>query len=207
MGHQPGNEWKAKANNSHDKVVPTSRLSVAPDKEDWNSDDEESQQPSPEQLMGSQFEDEVKAKILEGRVLEIALREWLKEKQKEIEGPKQQNQQYPLTLKDLKELKRQPSPTQIPKSALPMPRGVRQAFMPVLKPPASLGQLQLQDQLIVACKQGDEKAVNLLLQQGAKPDLPDAKGEQPLGAAVWGMCPNMVNALLKQAGGGKSRNK
>ena len=29
----------------------------------------------------------------------------------------------------------------------------------------------------------------------------NAKGEQPLGAAVWGMCPDVVNALLKQAGG------
>ena len=37
--------------------------------------------------------------------------------------------------------------------------------------------------------------------QGAKPDIANAKGEQPLGAAVWGMCPDVVNALLKQAGG------
>ena len=59
----------------------------------------------------------------------------------------------------------------------------------------------MQDQLIAACKQGDEKAVKALLQRGAKPDMANAKGEQPLGAAVWGMCPDVVNALLKQAGG------
>ena len=59
----------------------------------------------------------------------------------------------------------------------------------------------MQDQLIAACKQGDEKAVKALLQQGAKPDTANAKGEQPLGAAVWGMCPDVVNALLKQADG------
>ncbi len=40
-----------------------------------------------------------------------------------------------------------------------------------------------------------------LLQQGAKPDMANAQGEQSLGAAMWGMCPNVVNALLKQAGG------
>ncbi len=69
------------------------------------------------------------------------------------------------------------------------------------KPAASPEQLQLQDQLITACKQGDEKAVKALLQQGAKPDMTNAKGEQPLGAAVWGMCPDVVNTLLKQTGG------
>ena len=73
--------------------------------------------------------------------------------------------------------------------------------MPPPKPKASPEQLKLQDQLIAACKQGDEKAVKALLQQGAKPDMANAKGEQPLGAAVWGMCPDVVNALLKQAGG------
>ena len=76
-----------------------------------------------------------------------------------------------------------------------------QILMPAPKPTASPAQLKLQDQLIATCKQGDEKAVTALLQRGAKPDMPDAKGEQPLGAAVWGMCPDVVNALLKQAGG------
>ena len=61
--------------------------------------------------------------------------------------------------------------------------------------------LPLQNKLIAACKQGDEKAVKALLEQGAKPDLPNAEGEQPLGAAVWGMCPGVVNALLKEAKG------
>ena len=62
-------------------------------------------------------------------------------------------------------------------------------------------QLELQDHLIAACKRGDEKAVNALFMRGAKPEMTNAKGEQPLGAAVWGMCPGVVNALLKQAGG------
>ena len=62
-------------------------------------------------------------------------------------------------------------------------------------------QLLLQNKLIALCKQGDDKAVKALLRQGAKPDMADAKGEQPLGAAVWGMCPDVVNALLEQTGG------
>ena len=69
------------------------------------------------------------------------------------------------------------------------------------KPKASPEQLALQDQLIAACKQGDAKEVTRLFTQGAKPDIANAKGEQPLGAAVWGMCPDVVNTLLKQAGG------
>ena len=31
--------------------------------------------------------------------------------------------------------------------------------------------------------------------------MANTKGEQPFGAAVWGMCPGVVNALLKQADG------
>ena len=64
-----------------------------------------------------------------------------------------------------------------------------QTLMPAPKPTASPEQLQLQDQLIAACKQGDEKMATALLKQGAKPDMANAKGEQPLGAAIWGMCP------------------
>jgi hypothetical protein len=62
-------------------------------------------------------------------------------------------------------------------------------------------QLQLQNQLITMCEQGDEKAVIALLKRGARPDVSDAKSKQPLGAAVWGMCPGVVNALLAQTGG------
>ena len=69
------------------------------------------------------------------------------------------------------------------------------------KPKATPEQLALQDQLIAACKQGDAKTVEALLKQGAQPDIANAKGEQPLGAAVWGMCPDVVNALLKEAKG------
>ena len=62
-------------------------------------------------------------------------------------------------------------------------------------------QSALQDQLVTACKEGDEKQVRMLLENGALPDMPNAKGEQPLGAAVWGMCPNIINALLTRVDG------
>ncbi len=84
---------------------------------------------------------------------------------------------------------------------LPVSQTIAQTIMPPPKPKATPEQLMLQDKLIMACKQGDAKAVGTLLQQGAKPDIANAKGEQPLGAAVWGMCPNAVIALLKQTGG------
>jgi Ras-related C3 botulinum toxin substrate 1 len=54
---------------------------------------------------------------------------------------------------------------------------------------ASPKQMVLQDQLIVVCKQGDAKVVDTLLTRGAKTDIVNDKGEHPLGAAVWGMCP------------------
>jgi hypothetical protein len=56
--------------------------------------------------------------------------------------------------------------------------------------------LALQDQLMMACKHGDEKTVKILLWQGANPNLPNGIGEQLLGAAIWGMCPGVVSALL-----------
>ena len=79
-----------------------------------------------------------------------------------------------------------------------------QTLMPAPKPRATPEQLALQDQLIAACKQGDAKAVEALFKRGAKPDIANAKGEQPLGAAIWGMSPDVVNTLLKQAGGAAS---
>ncbi len=130
------------------------------------------------------------------------------EKQKEIERLKQQHQAELKRSQEKTELK---SPSQTiatpsktaPIPAIPPTSQSRQTLMPTPKLPASAEQLKLQDQLIAACKQGDEKMVTALLikQPGAKPDMPNAKGEQPLGAAVWGMCPDVVNALLKQAGG------
>ena len=86
-------------------------------------------------------------------------------------------------------------------SIISMSQTKGQRFISEPKPKASPKQLALQDKLIMACKQGDEKAVRALFQQGAKPDIANAKSEQPLGAAVWGMCPDVVNALLEQAGG------
>ena len=127
------------------------------------------------------------------------------EKQAEIKRLKQQNQQHQLKLKHPQDdLKRQ-TQVQPPKSTPPLPpvsQTYKPRFMPKPQPKASPAQLTLQqDQLIAACKQGDEKAVKVLLQQGAKPDIANANGEQPLGAAVWGMCPDIVNALLTQTSG------
>jgi hypothetical protein len=65
-------------------------------------------------------------------------------------------------------------------------------------PVPRLFSIQKQNQLITACEQGEEETVMVLLKQGASPDLPDAKGKQPLGAVVWGMCPGVVKALLAQ---------
>ncbi len=62
-------------------------------------------------------------------------------------------------------------------------------------------QMTLQDRLITACKQGDEKAVKSLLEQGAQPILENKNREQPLGAAVWGMNPAVVDALITKNGG------
>ena len=62
------------------------------------------------------------------------------------------------------------------------------------------GVKSIQDKLILACRNGDEKAVKTLLEQGAKSNLPNGTGEQPLGAAVWSMCPAIVTALLEQSG-------
>ncbi len=128
------------------------------------------------------------------------------EKQKEIERLKQQHQ---VELKRSQEKAELKSPSQTiatpsktaPIPAIPPTSQSRQTLMPTPKPTASPEQLKRQDQLIEACKQGDEKAVTALLKQGAKPDMPNAKGEQPLGAAVWGMCPDVVNVLLKEAKG------
>ncbi len=41
----------------------------------------------------------------------------------------------------------------------------------------------------------------MLLRKGAKPDLPSQTDELPLGAAVWGMNPAVVNALHQETGG------
>ena len=81
------------------------------------------------------------------------------EKQAEIERIKTATSNRIKTRqKDLK----YESPVQPPKSTPPLPpvsQTIRQTLMPGPKPKASPEQLKLQDQLIAACKQGDEKAV------------------------------------------------
>lgn len=63
-----------------------------------------------------------------------------------------------------------------------------------------------QKELIKACKEGDVKAVQLLLKKGARADLAIVEGEHPLGAAVWGMNPEVLGSLLSQMGGGSPLN-
>ena len=127
------------------------------------------------------------------------------EKQADIERIKQQYQAELTELKCTpKELKYETAPVQPPKSTLLLPsvsQTIWQTWIPLPKSQATPEQLPLQDRLIAACKQGDEKAVGALLQQGAQSSIANVKGEQPLGAAIWGMCPDVVHALLKQAGG------
>ena len=138
-------------------------------------------------------EQQLKAAAEEKRRLEA-------ENQAKIEQIKRQHE---TELKRAKDLKYETT-VQPPKSTpplTPVSQTIGQTLMPGPKPKATPEQLKLQDQLIAACKQGDEKAVKALLQQGAKPDMANAKGEQPLGAAIWGMCPGVVNALLTHAGG------
>ncbi len=65
-----------------------------------------------------------------------------------------------------------------------------------------LALLPLQNKLIAACKKGDLKGVQEAFRQGAKSyPLDDKKNEHPLGAAIWGMNPDVVNEVIRQAGG------
>jgi hypothetical protein len=107
--------------------------------------------------------------------------------------------QYQGLKTELKELKYETS-IQTPKLTPPVSQIISQTILPPPTLKTSFEQLVLQDQLIVACEQGDTKAVDALLKLGAKPDMADIEGKQPLGAAIWGMCPDVVNTLLKQAG-------
>ena len=61
--------------------------------------------------------------------------------------------------------------------------------------------LILQDQLVKACEEGQDKQVQIALKKGAKPDLPDSKGKHPLAAAIYGMNPLVVDQLLKNLHG------
>lgn len=61
-------------------------------------------------------------------------------------------------------------------------------------------QLELQDQLVTACEQGNDKTVLKLLEKGAKPNFANKAGKRPLCAGVWGMNPKVVT-LIKRKGG------
>ncbi len=58
--------------------------------------------------------------------------------------------------------------------------------------------MTLQNELILACEQGNLSAVREAIQKGAKPFGPDATGKHPIGAAVWGMSPEILDYLLSQ---------
>lgn len=100
------------------------------------------------------------------------------------------------------------SSSQIPKfpasassSMLSISPSLSLTLIPPPKAKISPEQLKLQDDLILACEQGDDKEVKNCLSRGAKPDIPNVGGKHPLGAAVWGMNPAVVNILLNQLGG------
>ena len=59
----------------------------------------------------------------------------------------------------------------------------------------------LSKELVLACEQGDEKAVEDLLLRGADPILETKEGVHRLGAAVWGMNREIVNQLTEAMGG------
>ena len=76
-----------------------------------------------------------------------------------------------------------------------------QGFLSIRSVAPRKEQLRLQDELVKACEQGDVEATIKWLKQGAKPNVANTLGKPPLGAAVWGMNPVVVNELLKQMGG------
>ncbi len=82
-----------------------------------------------------------------------------------------QNQRLEAESKHVQKELKYELPVQPPKSTPPLPpvsQTIAQTILPPPKPKASPAQLALQDQLIAACKQGDEKAVKALLQKGGK---------------------------------------
>ena len=58
----------------------------------------------------------------------------------------------------------------------------------------------LQERLVVACRKGDEKEVQQLLKQSAVAHLKLEAKQHPLGAAIWGMNPEIIITLLKETG-------
>ena len=59
-------------------------------------------------------------------------------------------------------------------------------------------QKKIQEKLITACKNGDIKTVESALNEGVSLVKETAKGENPLGAAIWGMNPNVVKMILQK---------
>ena len=62
-------------------------------------------------------------------------------------------------------------------------------------------ELPLQDKLVKACKTGDEKGVQVALDEGADPSAPDSKGAYPLPTAMYGMNPFIFYNLLNRLKG------
>ena len=93
------------------------------------------------------------------------------QREKEMERLKQQHQAELKRNQEKTELKL-PSQTPItPTKTMPIPavsQIIPHTLMPSPKPKASAEQLKLQDQLITACKQGDEKAVTALFKRERK---------------------------------------
>lgn len=58
----------------------------------------------------------------------------------------------------------------------------------------------LQNELVKACEQGDLKAVQAAVTKGASVSKSNSVGKQPLGAAIWGMNPEVVRYILIKSG-------
>ncbi len=74
----------------------------------------------------------------------------------------------------------------------------RQTLLPKPNTLSRLEKLKKQDQLIEFCKKGDEKAVRTCLMEGADAEIPGTNGENPIGAAIFGMCPGVLNVLSER---------
>ena len=61
--------------------------------------------------------------------------------------------------------------------------------------------ISLQGELVKACEAGDEKRVSELLGQGVKGEVCNEQEIHPLGAAVWGMNPEVVNLVIASTKG------
>jgi Protein tyrosine and serine/threonine kinase len=61
--------------------------------------------------------------------------------------------------------------------------------------------MNIQDELTRACENGDMSAAQVAFNKGAQANRADSKGKLPLGAAIYGLNPNIVNDMIRRMGG------